>query len=99
MDDLMTEYTLDAIIGVSMGIPGCSDLVNGDYGTGFYFASPAAMAGYPHVTVPMGFVHGLPVGLSFVSGAYSEGPLLAIAHAYEQVSRKRMPPEFRAALS
>jgi amidase len=99
MDDLMAEHRLDAMIGVTMGIPGCSDLVNGDYGTGFYFASPAAMAGYPHVTVPMGYVHGLPVGLSFVSGAYTEGPLLAIAHAYEQVSRKRMPPAFRTVLS
>jgi amidase len=99
IDDLMAENKLDAIIGVSMGIPGCSDLVNGDYGTGFYFASPAAMAGYPHVTVPMGFVHGLPVGLSFVSGAYTEGPLLAIAHAYEQDSKKRVPPEFRDMIS
>jgi amidase len=94
IDDLMKDQSLDVIIGVSMGIPGCSDLVNGDYGTGFYFASPAAMAGYPHITVPMGHVHGLPVGLSFVSGAYSEGPLLGIAHAYEQASKKRRAPAF-----
>jgi amidase len=94
IDDLMKDQSLDVIMGVSMGIPGCSDLVNGDYGTGFYFASPAAMAGYPHITVPMGHVHGLPVGLSFVSGAYSEGPLLGIAYAYEQASKKRRAPAF-----
>ncbi len=95
----MAGQSLDVVIGVSMGVPGCSDLVNGDYGTGFYFASPAAMAGYPHITVPMGHVHGLPVGLSFVSGAYTEGPLLGIAHAYEQASKKRIIPGFSEILS
>jgi amidase len=97
IDDLMSGQNLEVLMGVSMGIPGCSDPVNGDYGTGFYFASPAAMAGYPHITVPMGHVHGLPVGLSFVSGAYSEGPLLGIAHAYEQASKKRRAPAFMEA--
>jgi amidase len=99
IDELMAGQSLDVVIGVSMGVPGCSDLVNGDYGTGFYFASPAAMAGYPHITVPMGHVHGLPVGLSFVSGAYTEGPLLGIAHAYEQASKKRIIPGFSEILS
>ena len=53
------------------------------------------MAGYPHITVPMGQAHGLPVGLSFVGGAYAEGPLLTVAYAYEQASKKRAAPEFR----
>lgn len=96
IDDLIAEHRLDAITGVSSGIPGCIDPLNGDYGTGFSFSSGPAMAGYPHITVPMGMVAGLPVGLSFVSGAYTEGPLLGIAHAYEQASRKRVAPTFAA---
>jgi amidase len=95
IDDLIAEHRLDVITGVSSGIPGCIDPVNGDYGTGFSFSSGPAMAGYPHITVPMGQVAGLPVGLSFVSGAYTEGPLLAVAYAYEQASRKRVAPGFR----
>jgi amidase len=99
IDDLMAEQKLDAIAGTSIGIPGCTDLINGDYGTGFYFCPPAAMAGYPHITVPMGHVHELPVGLSFISGAYQEGPLLSIAYAYEQASKKRMTPSFMPSLT
>ena len=98
IDDLMIEHKLDAIVGTSVGLPGCTDLVNGDYGTGFYFCPPAAMAGYPHITVPMGNVHELPVGLSFIAGAYQEGPLLGIAYAYEQASKKRTPPNFKPSL-
>ena len=98
IDDLLAEQKLDAIAGTSIGIPGCTDLINGDYGTGFYFCPPAAMAGYPHITVPMGHVHELPVGLSFIAGAYQEGPLLGIAYAFEQASSKRIPPNFRASL-
>ena len=60
--------------------------------------SGAAMAGYPSITVPLGDVHGLPVGLLFMSTAYSEGELLALAHAYESVTQKRKPPAFREAL-
>ena len=98
IDDLMAEQKLDAIAGTSIGIPGCTDLINGDYGTGFYFCPPAAMAGYPHITVPMGHVHELPVGLSFIAGAYQEGPLLGIAYGYEQASKKRTSPNFKASL-
>lgn len=98
IDDLMAEQKLDAIAGTSIGIPGCTDLINGDYGTGFYFCPPAAMAGYPHITVPMGHVHELPVGLSFIAGAYNEGPLLGIAYAFEQASKKRMSPNFKPSI-
>jgi amidase len=56
------------------------------------------MAGYPHITVAMGHDHELPVGLSFISGAYSEGPLLGIAYGFEQASKKRVPPNFRPSL-
>ena len=94
IDSLMSAEKLDAICGTSIGFAGCIDLINGDYDTGFYFCPPAAMAGYPHITVPMGTVHGLPVGFSFIAGAYQEGPLLTLAYAYEQASKKRVKPTF-----
>lgn len=94
IDKLMADNKLDAIGGTSIGFAGCIDLVNGDYDTGFYFCPPAAMAGYPHITVPMGTVHGLPVGFSLISGAYKEGELLTLAYAYEQATQKRGRPTF-----
>ncbi|GAB3552507.1 amidase [Spirosoma fluminis] len=94
IDQLMAANKLDAIVGTSIGFAGCIDLINGDYDTGFYFCQPAAMAGYPHLTVPMGNVHGLPVGFSFIASAYQEGPLLALGYAYEQASKKRERPTF-----
>jgi amidase len=94
IDTLMKQYQLDAICGTSIGLPGCNDLVNGDYDTGFYFCPPPAMAGYPHITVPMGTVHELPVGLSFFSTAYDEAGILKVAYAYEQATKKRSAPEF-----
>ncbi|MVM29054.1 amidase [Spirosoma sp. HMF4905] len=98
IDQLMTANKLDAIAGTSIGPAGCIDLINGDYDTGFYFCPPAAMAGYPHLTIPMGTVHSLPVGLSFIAGAYQEGALLAIGYGYEQASKKRVRPEFTRTL-
>lgn len=94
IDDLLRENRLDAICGVTNGPACCIDLVSGDYDTGFSFSSPAAMAGYPHITVPMGLVLGLPVGFSFVGGAYQEGPLLTMAYTYEQATHKRTTPGF-----
>ncbi|MGZ8558149.1 MAG: amidase [Chitinophagaceae bacterium] len=94
IDGMMHENKLDAIAGTSIGPAHNIDLINGDYWTGFYFCPPAAMAGYPHITVPMGTVHELPVGLSFIASAYKEDELLAIAYAYEQASKKRMAPKF-----
>ncbi len=94
IDELMSKNQLNVICGTSIGLACCIDLVNGDYDTGFYFCSPAAMAGYPHITVPMGTVHELPVGLSFISGAYKEPELLKMAYAFEQASKKRVMPKF-----
>ena len=96
IDSILQKNQLDAIIGVSMGLANCTDLVNGDYNTGFYFSAPAAMAGYPHITVPMGLVHGLPIGLSFIGTAYKEPELIKLAYSYEQASRKRAAPTFRS---
>src|SRR6059036_2368537 len=70
------------------------DLVNGDPGGGGSFSSPAAVAGYPHVTVPMGQVRGLPVGLSFVGRPWTEAALIKYAFAYEQATKARRPPRF-----
>jgi len=98
IDDLMIKHQLDALVGVTSGPACCTDLVLGNYGSGFSFSSPAAKAGYPHITVPMGAIQGLPVGLSFVSGAYKEGKLLSLAYSYEQASMKRAAPEFKPSL-
>ena len=95
IDKLMKDNRLDAIVGVSSGPATFTDLINGDYGNGYYFAQPAAMAGYPHVTVPMGAVQHLPMGLSFVGSAWQEGPLLGMAYAFEQATNGRLTPKFR----
>ena len=96
IDGLLKANQLTAIVGVTTGPAWCIDWVNGDYSTGVDFSSPAAMAGYPHLTVPMGQVRGLPVGLSFVGPAYHEGQLLALGYAYEQATHKREAPKMLA---
>jgi amidase len=96
IDATMTKHRLDALIAPTQGPVWLIDLVNGDGGGGSSFTQPAAVAGYPHITVPMGLVQGLPVGLSFVGRAWSEPTLLKLAHAYEQASKMRRPPTFVA---
>jgi len=94
IDTIMKNNNLDAICGTTNGLACCIDLANGDYDTGFSFSSPAAMAGYPHITVPMGAVHNLPIGFSFFGKAYSEGELIKLAYAFEQATKHRQKPEF-----
>jgi amidase len=94
INDMMKENNLDALCGVSNGPSSCIDNINGDYGTGFSFSGPAATAGYPHITLPMGMIHGLPVGISFVAGAYQEAEIIKIAYAFEQATKKREAPKF-----
>src|SRR5580692_7922918 len=96
IDRLMKEHQLDAVCSPTNGLACCIDLINGDYDTGFSFSSPAAMAGYPHITVPMGMMFGLPVGFSFIAGPYSEPTLLGMAYCYEQATTKRVAPSFVA---
>lgn len=98
IDKMLQENQLDAIIGPTNGFPICIDLANGDYDNGFSFSSPAAMAGYPHITVPMGHWHELPMGLSFFGTAFNEGELISLAYAYEQASKKRKAPSFKPVL-
>jgi amidase len=98
IDTLLKEHNLDAIAAPTNGFACCIDLVNGDYDNGFSFSSPAAMAGYPHITVPMGYYNELPVGLSFISSAYKEGDIIRLGYAYEQASKKRVAPKFKVDL-
>jgi amidase len=95
LDEIMAKNQLDAICSTSYGPANLIDLVHGDYSVGFYFSGPAARAGYPHITVPMGQVSGLPVGFSFIAGPWEEGKIIGLAYAYEQASKKRSAPQFK----
>jgi amidase len=97
IDALVAEHKLDAFCGLTMG-PACSiDTIYGDRWGDVFLTAPAAMSGYPHITVPCGMVYALPVGLSFFGPAYSEPVLFSIAYAYEQASKHRIKPEFKKA--
>jgi len=97
LDDVIAKNKLDAICGLTMG-PACSiDMVYGDRWGDVFLTSPAAMSGYPHISVPAGLVYDLPVGFSFFGPAYSEPVLLGIAYAYEQASKNRVMPGFKKA--
>jgi len=93
LDRVLKANRLDALVAPTGGPAWLIDPVNGDHFAAS-FSSPAAVAGYPHLTVPAGFVRGLPVGLSFVGPAWSEARLLAFGHAYEKISANRRPPTF-----
>jgi amidase len=93
IDAVMDQYQLDALVMPSMGPAWCIDLINGDPQMA-NSAQPAAQAGYPAISVPMGFVQELPVGLTFMGKAYSEPTLIKLAYAYEQHSQARRPPAY-----
>ena len=94
IDFVMDKNKLDALIAPTGGPPWPTDWVNGDHFTGGY-STASAVAGYPHVTVPAGYIFGLPVGLSFFGRAWSEPTLIKFAYTYEQATRARRPPEFQ----
>jgi amidase len=98
IDAVMAKHRLDALVAPTGNPAWPTDLVNGDHFTGGS-STPAAVAGYPSVSVPMGFAFGLPVNLSFFGRAWSEPTLIKLAYAYEQASKHRKPPDFAASVT
>ena len=98
IDAIMEQHQLDAIVAPSGGPAGVTDWIYGDRSVGGS-SSPAAVAGYPNITVPAGRIAGLPVGISFFGRAYSEPKLLKIAYAFEQATQFRKTPRFIETLS
>jgi amidase len=96
LDATFAKHRVDAIVAPTSGAPWLIDLVNGDAGSGGSSTTPCAVAGYPAVTVPMGYVRGLPLGLTFMGRAWSEATLLKLAYAYEQAANVRLAPKFAA---
>jgi amidase len=95
IDAVMDRLHLDAIVAPTGNPPWTTDLINGDHVVGSS-TTPAAVAGYPSITVPAGFAYGQPVGISFIGRAWSEAALIRFAYAYEQATRHRRPPTFAA---
>lgn len=95
IDATMDKYKLDALVAPTSGPPPLIDLVNGDpsYGSS---TTPAAVAGYPDISVPAGYVFGVPVGLSFFGRAFSEPTLIKLAYSFEQATKFRRLPKFLA---
>ncbi|MCA3059866.1 MAG: amidase [Rhodocyclaceae bacterium] len=93
IDKALNDNKLDALVAPSGSPSWLTDFIRGDF-SGGGFSQAAAVAGYPHITVPAGFVEGLPVGISFVAGAWSEPTLFAMAYAYEQASKAWRMPKF-----
>ncbi|MGP8071130.1 MAG: amidase [Candidatus Bathyarchaeia archaeon] len=93
IDAVIATDRLDAIVAPTTGPAWLTDWITGDHESGSC-STPAAVAGYPHISVPAGFVHGLPIGISFFGPAWSEPTLLRIAYSFEQATKARRPPSF-----
>ncbi|HET9694245.1 MAG TPA: amidase, partial [Steroidobacteraceae bacterium] len=98
IDNLMAARNLDAIVAPSNGPAWVTDPVNGDLGGDFSTfigsSGPAAVAGYPNLSVPAGFVGPLPIGVSFIGGRWDEPKLISLGYAFEQATHARVPPQF-----
>jgi amidase len=99
IDRALHEHKLDAIIAPTEGSPAfVIDPIVGDHILKGGCSTPPAVAGYPHITVPAGYIYGLPIGLSFFAGPFQEGPLLGFAYAFEQATQVRRQPGFALTL-
>lgn len=99
IDRLLNTHNVDLIVGVTNGPAWISDLAKGDSYNGPSVSQLPAVAGYPHLTVPMGAVDGLPIGISFIGPKWSDADILAAGYAYEQASGKRVRPTYRASVA
>jgi amidase len=93
IDAVMNRHRLDAIVGPTGGPAWPTDLINGDH-FGGGCSTPPAVAGYPNINVPVGFIFGLPIGISFFGRAWSEPLLIKLAYAFEQATKHRRPPTY-----
>ena len=98
IDAVTAKFKLDALVTLTSGPAWYTDRINGDHDTGGC-TTPAAVAGYPHITVPSGFYHGLPIGLSFFGSPFSEPTLFKLAYGWEQETKSRRKPAFAASLA
>jgi amidase len=93
IDAVLSQHKLDAMVSLTAGPAWLIDTVNGDSDSGGC-SSPAAVAGYPHITVPAGLYRGVPIGLSFFGAAFSESTLIKLGSGFEAAARGRTPPRF-----
>ncbi len=97
IDGALKKHNVEALVAPTTGPAWVTDLINGDHGSGGS-STLAAVAGYPHITVPGGFIRGLPVGFSFFGTAWTEPRLIALAYAFEQATKHRAEPELMPSL-